>query len=199
MVFHYAWFFLAVRLHREPSLTIHVMPSLANYLLRNCQTKTSEEAASAQPLLSVTSAPIASAVKTVAAQISAVHPNWELNERRLTKFVKKELASSTGTAAASSSSAAMTDAAAAAKGKKIKFTSPIARLKKKKKAKEEMLASAIKEAAPDGGGAGDPASPVKMADLATPVKEGAGEAADGPYTDDNEAESEPICASCVIC
>ena len=93
----------------------------------------------------------------------------------------------------------MTDAAAA-KGKKIKFTSPIARLKKKKKAKEELLASAIKEAAPDGGGAGDPAtSPVKMADLATPVKEGAGEAADGPYTDDNEAESEPICASCVIC
>ena len=151
----------------------------------------------------MTSAPIASAVKTVAAQISAAHPNWELNERRLTKFVKKELASSTGTAAASSSSAAMTDAAAA-KGKKIKFTSPkftspIARLKKKKKAKEEMLASAIKEASPGGEGAGDPASPVKMADLATPVKEGAGEAGDSPYKDDNEAESEPICASCVIC
>ena len=146
----------------------------------------------------MTSAPIASVVKTVAAQISAAHPNWELNERRLTKFVKKELASSTGTAAASSSSAAMTDTAAA-KGKKIKFTSPIARLKKKKKAKEELLASAIKEAAPGGGGAGDPASPVKMADLATPVKEGAGEAADSPYKDDNEAESEPICASCVIC
>ena len=150
----------------------------------------------------MTSAPIASAVKTVAAQISAAHPNWELNERRLTKFVKKELASSTATdtAAASRSSAAMTDTAAAAKGKKIKFTSPIARLKKKKKAKEELLASAIKEAAPDGGGgAGDPASPVKMADLATPVKEGAGEAADGPYKDDNEAEPEPFCASCVIC
>ena len=148
----------------------------------------------------MTSAPIASAVKTVAAQISAAHPNWELNERRLTKFVKKELASSTDTAAASSSSAAMTGAAAAAKGKKIKFTSPIARLKKKKKAKEELLASAIKEAAPDGGGgAGDPASPVKMADLATPVKEGACEAADGPYKDDNEAEPEPFCASCVIC
>lgn len=93
----------------------------------------------------------------------------------------------------------MTETTAPAKGKTFKFTSPIARLKKKKKAKEEMLASAIKEAAPDGGGAGDPASPVKMADLATPAKEGAGEAADGPYKDDNEAESEPFCASCVIC
>ena len=154
----------------------------------NCQTKTSEEAASA-PLLSVASAPTASVVKTVAAQISVAHPNWEVNERRLTKFVKKELA-------AASSSAAMTDTTAA-KGKKIKFTSPIARLKKKKKAKEELLASAIKEAAPNGG-EGDPASPVKMADLATPAKDGA-EAAEGPYKDDNEAESEPFCASCVIC
>jgi len=160
----------------------------------NCQTQKSEETASA-PLLSVTSAPTASVVKTVAAQISVAHPDWEVNERRLTKFVKKELA-----AASSSSAAAMTDTATATKGgKKIKFTSPIARLKKKKKAKEEMLASAIKEAAPNGGGGagGDPAvSPVKMADLATPAKEGAG---DGPYKDDNEAEAEPICASCVIC
>ena len=156
----------------------------------NCQTQKSGEAASA-PLLSVTSAPLASVVKTVAAQISVAHPNWEVNERRLTKFVKKELA-------AASSSAAMTDTTAAKGGKKIKFTSPIARLKKKKKAKEELLASAIKEAAPDGGGAGDPASPVKMADLATPAKDGA-EAAEGPYKDDNEAESEPFCASCVIC
>lgn len=160
----------------------------------DCQTKQSEEAPA--PLLSVASAPTASVVKTVAAQISVTHPNWELNERRLTKFVKKELNSSTDTAA-SSSSAVMTETTDTAKGKRIKFTSPIARLKKKKKAKEELLASAIKEAGPGGAG-GDPASPVKMADLTTPAKDGA-EKAEGPYKDDNEAESEPFCASCVIC
>ena len=184
---------LIISAHLSNKQMLHVNADCSSSA--NCQTQKSEETASA-PLLSVASAPIASVVKTVAAQISVAHPNWEVNERRLTKFVKKELA-----AASSSSAAAMTDTTnnTAKGGKKIKFTSPIARLKKKKKAKEEMLASAIKEAAPNGGGGagGDPAvSPVKMADLATPAKEGAG---DGPYKDDNEAEAEPICASCVIC
>ena len=153
-------------------------------------------------------APITAVVKTVTAQISGANPTWDVNERRVAKFVKKEI--NTGTTSSSTAAGrTMTDAKPdTMKVGKFKFTSPIAKLKKKKAAKEELLKSAIKEAAPNGG---DPVSPVKMTavDVVTPVKEVAAEAVDAAketvemakdaYKDEKEKDSEPCCSACVIC
>ena len=127
-------------------------------------------------------------VKTVSAQISKDHPDWEVNERRVAKFVKKTMTDpTTGTAGATT----------AKKTTKFKFTSPIAKLKKKKAAKEQSLASAIKEAAP--AAKEEAVSPVKMAadDLASP--EETVETAKDVYKEEKESDSEPCCSGCVIC
>ena len=133
------------------------------------QTQTSESAP----------APITAVVKTVSTQISNDHPDWEVNERRVAKFVKKTMTDPNAGAASGTK-----------KTTKFKFTSPIAKLKKKKAAKEESLASAIKEAAP---AAKDAVTPVKMAAEETV------ETAKDAYKEEKESDSEPWCGGCVIC
>ena len=135
-------------------------------------------------------APITALVKTVSAQISNDHPEWEVNERRVAKFVKKTMTDPTAGAAGT-----------AKKTTKFKFTSPIAKLKKKKAAKEESLASAIKEAAP---AAKEAVSPVKMAaeDMVKETVDAAKETvetAKDAYKEEKESDSEPCCSGCVIC
>ena len=133
------------------------------------QTQTSESAP----------APITAVVKTVSAQLSNDHPDWEVNERRVAKFVKKTMTDPNAGAASGTK-----------KTTKFKFTSPIAKLKKKKAAKEESLASAIKEAAP---AAKDAVTPVKMAAEETV------ETAKDAYKEEKESDSEPCCSGCVVC
>lgn len=135
------------------------------------QTQTSESAP----------APITAVVKTVSAQLSNDHPDWEVNERRVAKFVKKTMTAPDSNAGAASGTKKTT---------KFKFTSPIAKLKKKKAAKEELLASAIKEAAP---AAEEAVTPIKMA------AEDVVETAKDAYKEEKESDSEPWCGGCVIC
>ena len=136
-------------------------------------------------------APITALVKTVSAQISNDHPDCEVNERRVAKFVKKTMTDPTAGASAGTIK----------KTTKFKFTSPIAKLKKKKAAREESLASAIKGAAP---AAKEAVSPVKMAaeDVVKETVDAAKETvetAKDAYKEEKESDSEPCCSGCVIC
>ena len=136
--------------------------------------------------------PITALVKTVSAQISNDHPDWEVNERRVAKFVKKTMTDPTAGAGAAGTTKKTT---------RFKFTSPIAKLKKKKAAKEESLASAIKEAAP---AAKEAVSPVKMAaeDVVKETVDAAKETvetAKDAYKEEKESDSEPCCSGCVVC
>ena len=160
--------------------TIHLC---ATHTLLHTQTTKSEAAP----------APITALVKTVSAQISNDHPDWEVNERRVAKFVKKTMTDPTTAGSGATGTTKKTT--------KFKFTSPIAKLKKKKAAKEESLASAIKEAAP---AAKEAVSPVKMAaeDVVKETVDAAKETvetAKDAYKEEKESDSDPCCSGCVIC
>ena len=183
-------FLLGIYAHRIPH-HIHVSVSHLCYIplqLLQCCSCTQSKKSETAPITA----------KQVAAEIVKAQPKWEVPERRVAKFVKREVGGR---------SAIMSEGK---KSGKFKLTSPFGKSKKKKAVAAD--AAAVKkavEAAPDASApAKDAVAAVetKVEKAASPAKsEAAADAEQAPspkqdaYSEDKEDTGpEPWCSSCAI-
>ena len=136
--------------------------------------------------------------KQVASEITKSQPTWEVPERRVAKFVKKEVGSAGNIATMSEGK----------KGSKFKLTSPFGKNKKKKAiAAKESAEAAASPPAKDAVDAAEAKVASEVKSAASPVKEelaADAEKALSPtkdaYAEDKEdGGPEPWCSSCTIC